>query len=54
MDISKLRKTFAIRIRKLRDGKLNQGEFADSVGVSRGAMSYYEQESRTPDIGAKA
>ena len=51
MDISKLRKTFASRIRKLRDGKLNQGEFADSVGVSRGAMSYYEQESRTPDIG---
>jgi transcriptional regulator with XRE-family HTH domain len=29
---------------------MNQGEFADSVGVSRGAMSYYEQESRTPDI----
>jgi transcriptional regulator with XRE-family HTH domain len=51
MDIPKLRKTFATRIRKLRDGKLNQGEFADSVGVSRGAMSYYEQESRTPDIG---
>jgi transcriptional regulator with XRE-family HTH domain len=30
---------------------MNQGEFADSVGISRGAMSYYEQESRTPDIG---
>jgi transcriptional regulator with XRE-family HTH domain len=51
MDIAALRHTFASRIRKLREGKLNQGEFADSVGVSRGAMSYYEQESRTPDIG---
>jgi transcriptional regulator with XRE-family HTH domain len=30
---------------------MTQGEFADTVGVSRGAMSYYEQESRTPDIG---
>lgn len=50
MDIAKLRKIFATRIRKLREGKLNQGEFADSVGISRGAMSYYEQESRTPDI----
>jgi len=51
MDIAELRHTFASRIRKLREGKLNQGEFADSVGISRGAMSYYEQESRTPDIG---
>jgi len=51
MDIAELRHTFSTRIRKLREGKLNQGEFADSVGISRGAMSYYEQESRTPDIG---
>jgi transcriptional regulator with XRE-family HTH domain len=51
MDTAKLRTIFSTRIRKLRDGKLNQGEFADSVGISRGAMSYYEQESRTPDIG---
>ena len=51
MDIAKLRNTFATRIRKLRGGMLNQGEFADSVGISRGAMSYYEQELRTPDIG---
>ena len=51
MDIAALRHTFASRIRKLRDGKMNQGEFADSVGISRGAMSYYEQEARTPDIG---
>lgn len=51
MDIATLRHTFASRIRKLREGKLNQGKFADSVGISRGAMSYYEQEARTPDIG---
>lgn len=51
MDTAKLRRTFSTRIRKLREGKLNQGEFADSVGISRGAMSYYERESRTPDIG---
>ena len=51
MSTANLRKIFSSRIRKLREGKLNQGEFADSVGVSRGAMSYYEQESRTPDIG---
>jgi len=51
MDVAGLRHTFASRIRKLREGKMNQGEFADSVGISRGAMSYYEQELRTPDIG---
>jgi transcriptional regulator with XRE-family HTH domain len=51
MDLAELRHMFSSRIRKLREGKLNQGEFADSVGVSRGAMSYYEQELRTPDIG---
>jgi transcriptional regulator with XRE-family HTH domain len=48
MDIKHM---FATRIKKLREGKYNQGEFADSVGVSRGAMSYYEQEARLPDIG---
>jgi transcriptional regulator with XRE-family HTH domain len=51
MDVAELRHVFATRIRGLREGTLNQGEFADSVGISRGAMSYYEQESRTPDIG---
>jgi len=51
MDVAELRHTFASRIRKLREGEMNQGEFADSVGISRGAMSYYEQEARTPDIG---
>ncbi|MDR1247156.1 MAG: helix-turn-helix domain-containing protein [Clostridiales Family XIII bacterium] len=52
MDSAKLRNTFSARIRKLREERgLNQGQFADFVGVSRGAMSYYEQEARTPDIG---
>jgi transcriptional regulator with XRE-family HTH domain len=51
MDVAGLRHVFATRIRKLRGEKMTQGEFADSVGVSRGAMSYYEQEARTPDIG---
>jgi len=51
MDVAGLRHIFASRIRKLREGKMNQGEFADSVGISRGAMSYCEQELRTPDIG---
>ena len=51
MDVAGLRHIFSSRIRKLREGKMNQGEFADSVGISRGAMSYYEQELRTPDIG---
>ena len=51
MDTATLRHIFSTRIRELRKDKLNQGEFADSVGISRGAMSYYEQEARTPDIG---
>ena len=51
MDVSEVRRIFSTRIRKLREGSKNQGEFADSVGISRGAMSYYEQEARTPDIG---
>ena len=51
MDVAGIRAIFSSRIRKLREGKMNQGEFADSVGISRGAMSYYEQELRTPDIG---
>jgi len=51
MDVAKLRHIFAERIKELRtELGLNQGEFADKVGVSRGAMSYYEQEARTPDL----
>jgi transcriptional regulator with XRE-family HTH domain len=51
MDAASLSHTFSGRIRKLRTERgMNQGQFADFVGVSRGAMSYYEQEARTPDI----
>jgi transcriptional regulator with XRE-family HTH domain len=51
MDTANLSHTFSERIRKLRAERgMNQGQFADFVGVSRGAMSYYEQEARTPDI----
>jgi transcriptional regulator with XRE-family HTH domain len=51
MDVASLSHTFSERIRKLRAERgMNQGQFADFVGVSRGAMSYYEQEARTPDI----
>jgi len=51
MDVAGLSHTFSERIRKLRTERgMNQGQFADFVGVSRGAMSYYEQEARTPDI----
>ncbi len=51
MDTVSLSHTFSDRIRKLRAERgMNQGQFADFVGVSRGAMSYYEQEARTPDI----
>lgn len=51
MDVANLSHIFSERIRKLRAERgMNQGQFADFVGVSRGAMSYYEQEARTPDI----
>jgi transcriptional regulator with XRE-family HTH domain len=51
MESASLSHTFAGRIRKLRaEAGMNQGQFADFVGISRGAMSYYEQEMRVPDI----
>lgn len=51
MSADSLSHTFSERIRKLRAERgMNQGQFADFVGISRGAMSYYEQEARVPDI----
>lgn len=42
---------FRERIKKLREGKkLNQSELAEKLGVSRGAISYYENGDRVPDI----
>jgi transcriptional regulator with XRE-family HTH domain len=50
MNLEELRHIFSERIKDVRCRHYNQGQFADSVGVSRGAMSYYEKEARTADI----
>jgi len=44
-----VKSTFAERIKELR-GNMKQAEFGEKVGVSRGAISYYENGSRTADI----
>lgn len=42
---------FQERLKKLREKeKLNQSELAEKLGVSRGAISYYENGDRVPDI----
>ncbi len=42
---------FSKRLRALREEKgLNQSELAESLGVSRGSVSFYENGDRTPDI----
>lgn len=42
---------FAKRLRGLRESVgLSQGELAEKLGVSRGSISYYENQSRVPDI----
>jgi len=42
---------FAKRLRGLRESVgLSQGDLAEKLGVSRGSISYYENESRVPDI----
>lgn len=43
--------SFATRLKELREEKgLNQGQLAKELGISRGSISYYENEERTPDI----
>lgn len=43
--------TFAKRFRELREESgLKQVEIGDKLGVSRGAISFYENGDRTPDI----
>lgn len=42
---------FAKRLKGLRESVgLSQGELGEKLGVSRGSISYYENESRVPDI----
>lgn len=42
---------FAIRLKTLRDEhKLSQDELGKAIGISRGSISFYEKQSRTPDI----
>lgn len=46
-----VRERFAERLRELRQQTgLSQTELANKIGISRGAISYYEQATRTPDI----
>lgn len=43
--------TFAARFKELRESAgLKQSEIGDKLGVSRGAISFYENCDRTPDI----
>ena len=49
--ITNVKEIFAERLRELRQQTgLSQTELADKIGISRGAISYYEQAARTPDI----
>ena len=42
---------FATRLKALREEKkLNQGQLANAIGISRGSISFYENGDRTPDI----
>lgn len=46
-----VKQIFAGRLRGLREAiGLSQGELAEKLGVSRGSISFYENESRVPDI----
>lgn len=43
--------TFAKRLKALRDERnLSQGELSQALGISRGSLSFYENNSRTADI----
>ena len=47
----KFKKAFATRLRRLREyAELTQVELAEKLGVSRGTISYYENEERVADI----
>lgn len=46
-----VRKTFSERLKNIRiKSKLSQAQFADMLGISVAALSYYERGERIPDI----
>ena len=46
-----MNKHFSSRLKKLReDHGLSQAELADKLNISRGSISFYENNSRVPDI----
>ena len=46
-----MNKYFALRLKYLREKHgFSQAELADRIGVSRGSISFYENNSRVPDI----
>lgn len=46
-----MNKYFALRLKFLREKHgFSQAELADKIGVSRGSISFYENNSRVPDI----
>lgn len=50
-EVQELREYFSSNLRQLREEiGVNQDTFAKVMGVSRAALSYYENGSRTPDI----
>ncbi|MEY8356968.1 helix-turn-helix transcriptional regulator [Lachnospiraceae bacterium 54-53] len=49
--MSDVTKAFGERLKEIREAaNMNQAEMAEKLGVSRGAISYYENGERTPDI----
>ncbi len=46
-----VKRRFATRLKQLREEKgLSQAQLGEKIGVSRGSISFYENESRIPDI----
>ena len=46
-----VKNSFATRLKALRErSKLNQGQLAKKLGISRGSISFYENGDRIPDI----
>lgn len=51
MEKEKVSKTFSQRLKDLRkNAKMSQDDLAAALGISKGALSYYENMQRVPDI----